>query len=949
MKLNLYTYLLGLFILALSTQPLSAQLVANGDFESWTAGAPDGWTTIETDIAVVEENTIVNSGAAAASINVLSGTQGNTDFRQSIPLVEGTVYRASVWIYHTEGGVAARIYTDNFENYSDEAIVGAWQELTTTFTAGSTGDLEVGLRFYDRSSFDGEEIVYVDDYTVEAVTSPAITITSPDGSSDLQTGDFNMSFEIENFTLGTDGSVFYSVDGEEMNHDSADPIAISDLSDGMHELAINLVDNADMLIGGDGGDTVIINIVTPMLTEVADIATLRAGTEGEIYQLTGEAFLTYQQGFRNQKYIQDATGGILIDDSDGQLSTPYEVNDGITGITGELGAFGGMLQFIPIGSAGPATSSDNTITPTVVTTADLANNFEAYEAELVTIVDATFADAGMTFENATVYAVTDAAGTFNFRTTFFNVDYIGSEIPATSTITGIPNSRNDGEYFTARNIADIEGIAPPLFTDVANIAELRAGVEGEIYRLTGEALLTYQQGFRNQKHIQDATGGILIDDSDGNLSTTYAINDGITGITGTLASFGGMMQLIPTADAGAPTSTGNTIPTQLITLNDLANNFEAYESEVVTINDITFADAGELFVNGNVYAITDPSASYNFRTTFFSVDYIGSPIPTGPINVTGIPNSRDNEGTIVGYFTARNLADFDGVPPPAITDVATIAELRAGVEGELYRLTGEAILTYQQTFRGQKYIQDATAGILIDDNPGTLSTTYEINDGITGLVGRLGSFGGMTQFAPFEDAGAATSTDNVIPEQIITFEELTNNFEDHEAEVVTILEVSFDEAGMIFENGTVYGVADPASDYNFRTTFFDVDYIGGTIPGLANISGIPNSRNDGDYFTARNLSDFDFTINTQDLTQTNFSIFPNPNNGIFSIVNEGITGMYTFEFTDLLGQTISTTQEQLVNGQRTEVRSNIKTPGMYFVKMSNGANNFVRTLPLIIE
>ncbi len=949
MKLNLYSSLLSLFILALSYQPLSAQLVVNGDFESWTAGVPDGWTTIETDIAVVEENTIVNGGAASASVNVLSGTQGNTDFRQSIPLVEGTVYRASVWIYHTEGGVAARLYTDNFENYSDETIVGAWQELTTTFTAGSTGDLEVGLRFYDQASFDGEEIVYVDDYAIEALTNPAVTITSPDGSADLQTGDFNMTFEIQNFTVGTDGSIVYSVDGTETAYASTDPIAISGLADGAHELSINLVDNAGMVLSGDAGDTVAINIVTPMFTEVATIAELRAGTEGEIYQLTGEAFLTYQQGFRNQKYVQDATGGILIDDSDGQLSTPYEVNDGITGITGELGSFGGMLQFVPIGSAGPATSSGNAITPTVVTTADLRDNFEEYESELVTIMDANFVDAGMTFANANVYAMTVGTDTFNFRTTFFNVDYIGSEIPATSTVTGIPNSRNDGEYFTARNIADIAAIMPPLFTEVANIAELRAGVEGELYRLTGEALLTYQQGFRSQKHIQDATGGILIDDPDGNLSTTYAINDGITGITGTLGSFGGMSQFIPIEDAGPATSTGNTIPTQLITLNDLITNFEDYESEVVTINDISFADGGDSFENGNIYAITDPASSYNFRTTFFSVDYIGSPIPTGTINVTGIPNSRDVEGFIVGYFTARNLADFDGVPPPSITDVATIAELRAGAEGELYRLTGEAILTYQQTFRGQKYIQDATAGVLIDDNPGTLSTTYQINDGITGLVGRLGSFGGMTQFAPFEDAGPATSSDNVIPEQIITFAELISNFEDHEGEVMTILDVSFADAGMIFENGTVYGVSDAGTDYNFRTTFFDVDYIGGTIPAAANVSGIPNSRNDGDYFTARDLGDFDFMINTEDLTQTNFSIFPNPNNGIFSIVNEGITGRYTFEFTDLLGQTISTTQAQLINGQRTEVVSNIQTPGMYFVKMSNAANNFVRTLPMIIE
>ncbi len=1158
MKSKHYSFLLGLFILALSFQPLNAQLIVNGDFESWTAGVPDGWTTIEEGITVTEENTTIRGGAAAAAINVITGNQGSTDFRQSIPIEAGKIYKVSVWVYHTEGGVRARLYSSSFQNYSEPSITGQWQELSTVYTASAAGDLEFGLRFYDTNSFDGEEIVYVDDYTVSEIVDPTITITSPTGSTDLQTGDFNMAFDIQNFVVGTpgtsgvDGSIIYSVDGSELDHFSTDPIAISGLADGMHELSVTLKDNDGMLLSGDGGDTIMVNVVSPMITEVSDVASLRAGVEGDYYRLTGEVFLTYQQVFRNQKFVQDATGGILIDDTNDLMNSPYEVNDGITGITGELSSFGGMLQFIPIGSAGPATSSGNMITPTVVTTADLTNNFEDYESELVMVMDATFVDGGDNFSNSAVYGITDAMGSYNFRTTFFNVDYINSVIPAMANITGIPNSRDDGEYFTARNIADIDGVMPPMvtevatiaelragvegelyrltgealltyqqsfrnqkhiqdatggiliddqpgnlsttyaindgitgitgtlgsfggmmqfapnadagaptstgntiptqlitlddlinnfedhesevvtinditfdnpgdtfengtvygindpassyqfrttffsvdyigspipsdmvnvtgipnsrevdgtitgffsarnladfdgvpppaFTDVATIAELRAGVEGELYRLTGEALLTYQQSFRNQKHIQDATGGILIDDQPGNLSTTYAINDGITGITGTLGSFGGMMQFAPNADAGAPTSTGNTIPTQLITLDDLINNFEDHESEVVTINDITFDNPGDTFENGTVYGINDPASSYQFRTTFFSVDYIGSPIPSGMVNVTGIPNSRDVDGMITGFFSARDLADFDGVPPPSITDVATIAELRAGVEGELYRLTGEAILTYQQSFRNQKYLQDATAGILIDDSPGTLSTTYAVNDGITNLVGRLGSFGGMTQFAPFSDAGPATSSNNTIPEQIVTLAELTSDFEDHEGEVMTVQDVTFADAGMIFVNGTVYGISDPSGSYNFRTTFFDVDYIDGEIPGTINVRGIPNSRNDGDYFTARNLADFDIFISTEDLTQTNFSIFPNPNNGVFTIVNEGITGMYTFEFTNLLGQNIYRTQQQLTDGQRTEINSKIQTPGMYFVKMSNPANNFIRTLPLIIK
>ena len=62
------------------------------------------------------------------------------------------------------------------------------------------------------------------------------------------------------------------------------------------------------------------------------------------------------------------------------------------------------------------------------------------------------------------------------------------------------------------------------------------------------------------------------------------------------------------------------------------------------------------------------------------------------------------------------------------TEVATIAELRALEVGTDATLTGEAVLTFQQSFRNQKFIEDATAGILIDDNPCLLYTSPSPRD-----------------------------------------------------------------------------------------------------------------------------------------------------------------------------------------------------------------------------
>ncbi|MDZ4121717.1 MAG: chitobiase/beta-hexosaminidase C-terminal domain-containing protein, partial [Candidatus Cloacimonadaceae bacterium] len=80
---------------------------------------------------------------------------------------------------------------------------------------------------------------------------------------------------------------------------------------------------------------------------VSNLGALRAqpaGT-GQVYTVTGEVILTFKQTFRNQKYVQDAQGAILIDDPTGVMGSGYNVYDGITGITGTIAYYTDMLQF----------------------------------------------------------------------------------------------------------------------------------------------------------------------------------------------------------------------------------------------------------------------------------------------------------------------------------------------------------------------------------------------------------------------------------------------------------------------------------------------------------------------------------------------------------------------------------------------------------------------------
>lgn len=149
-----------LFLSFIALHTVDAQ-VTNGSFENWTGNTPDGWTTVDSGISLSENTAITKEGSSSARIIVTTGSQSDTDLRQTINVTSGQNYTFSVWVYHTEGGVRARLYVDGYQNYSDPSIVNQWQQISFSYTPSSSS-IEVGLRFYDVSGFDGSEVVYAD-------------------------------------------------------------------------------------------------------------------------------------------------------------------------------------------------------------------------------------------------------------------------------------------------------------------------------------------------------------------------------------------------------------------------------------------------------------------------------------------------------------------------------------------------------------------------------------------------------------------------------------------------------------------------------------------------------------------------------------------------------------------------------------------------------------------
>ena len=209
------------------------------------------------------------------------------------------------------------------------------------------------------------------------------------------------------------------------------------------------------------------------IEEVSNLAEFRTklGSKSTI-RVTGEIILTGQMSYRNQKYLQDATAGILIDDPKGVIKTSYNTGDGITGIVGTITEHNGVVQLVPVEDPGAASSSQNSFAPKVVTISELKSSLSNYESQLIKIEGIKFKDAGGKFENGKNYTIYFGSETTVCRTQFYDTDLIGTEIPDSVHITGIAGNYKGSAQICPRELSDIEEISGELSTD-ATLSDLK--------------------------------------------------------------------------------------------------------------------------------------------------------------------------------------------------------------------------------------------------------------------------------------------------------------------------------------------------------------------------------------------------------------------------------------------------------------------------------------------
>lgn len=290
-------------------------------------------------------------------------------------------------------------------------------------------------------------------------SAPNVAITSPVNGTIYNplTTSVSISVSVSNFTVangtGT-GHIHYSVDGTTaVEKTDTTPIILNGLAIGSHSIVVTLVDNAHTPLSPAASATSQFTIASS--TNVTNIGALRASALNGYYTLTGTAVVSHARTpagtvlvatTRNQKFIQDTTGGILIDDSAGKITNSFAPGDSMNNVSGQLIDYNGVLEFVPIQNQTVVTSG-NVITPQNISIATLNANVNTYESTLVSFNNITITGvstvtagvttvtpltAGQVFATGTNYDVFDGTTHGILRTGFAEANYIGLAIPTVS-------------------------------------------------------------------------------------------------------------------------------------------------------------------------------------------------------------------------------------------------------------------------------------------------------------------------------------------------------------------------------------------------------------------------------------------------------------------------------------------------------------------------------------
>lgn len=159
-----------------------------------------------------------------------------------------------------------------------------------------------------------------------------------------------------------------------------------------------------------------------------------------------------------------------------------------------------------------------------------------------------------------------------------------------------------------------------------NIATVRNAAVGSTVTLRGVSLNGAE--LPNIRYIQDATAGIAIY---GTNLTAINAGDSVL-ITGTMTNYNNLVEVTPVTSVNVISSVS--LPAAQV-ITDVSTISDLHESELLRLNNCTFANGGSSFAGNTNYNVTVGGQTFQVRILNGS-PLIGEVIPSGEVNLTGI-------------------------------------------------------------------------------------------------------------------------------------------------------------------------------------------------------------------------------------------------------------------------------------------------------------------------
>lgn len=284
------------------------------------------------------------------------------------------------------------------------------------------------------------------------------------------------------------------------------------------------------------------------------------------------------------------------------------------------------------------------IEPTVVATPTIApNSGTFYEPQEVTISCAT--------PDATIRYTLDGSE----PTTSSTIYTAPFQISETTTV----KARAWKGGLTQSNIATATYTFPTEVSNIQAFKDANTATNSTVYKITGDVTFVHRTA-NGYMYVKDATGGLLIYDNVPIITTTYNEGDVITGgIYGTYDLYHGLVEMKPTRNTAASTTNEGPITPIDVTVEEILNDYNTYESQLVKITNITFSEAHTFNTdNATSAGITQNEDAMicrnQFKTMTLSVEEGYN------ANITGFPIKYDDNFQIA----PRNNEDVEDYTQP---------------------------------------------------------------------------------------------------------------------------------------------------------------------------------------------------------------------------------------------------------------------------------------------